>query len=111
MQKPNGFKRQWPKSTIAEDEPMGHRCALDGSTRSKNENGIRDVPEIIGSQARQSVLAFTAAEGRGGGRVLTGEEGKDSDAILGYVYKIISSFNWIVKSFGQTVLTSPGIRH
>lgn len=49
--------------------------------------------------------ALTAAAGRGGGRVLTGEEGKDSDAILGHVYKIISSFNWRVKSSGQNKIT------
>lgn len=88
----------------AENEPMGQQCALEGRACSRKENSenfrVTSVLEITGKQGHVCwpLLLQRVKEGQVGDK---GGGGKDLDAILGCVCKIISSSNWRMKSLGQ----------
>lgn len=85
--------------------PIDHHCALEGSTWSRKENrGFPDVPEVIGLQGQVCWPLLLWRVEEAGGRSQERRE-KDTDAVLGCVCKIISSFNWRIKSFGQNKIT------
>lgn len=54
----------------AENEPTGQQCALEGRACSRKENSEKELQSDICSgnnrKARPCVLAFIAAEGKGG---------------------------------------------